>query len=64
MCIKIYSLDGFLNTLAIGNLATKKEFEKADTTKVSIFEELKPGATILLKEGSFVLNEDLDPEAT
>lgn len=43
------------------HLATLEEFSSADRCTGSIFEALEPGEGVLLQEGLFVLDLDLDP---
>ena len=43
-----------------GHLASIKEFDLADRCVGSVFESLEPGEGVILDEGLFVLDEDLD----
>ncbi len=56
---QILSDNGFLN-FSTGALASREEYGTADRCVGSIFEALRPGESIQLKEGYFVLNDDLD----
>jgi hypothetical protein len=59
MATKIFIKDGALNFNA-GDLATIKDYETADRCVGSIFEALKEGEEIELKEGVFALDDELD----
>ncbi len=41
-------------------LATKEHFELSDRCQGSIFEALSPGVIVMLVDGFYLLNEDLD----
>lgn len=56
---KIYSDNGFLN-FSTGRLATQEEYELGDRCTGSIFEALQPGESVVLQEGIFELDKDLD----
>lgn len=62
MPTEIYSDNGFLNMGGMGCLATLEEFDSAPRDIGSIFEVLKEGESVRLKEGVFLLNGDLDPQ--
>lgn len=57
--MKILNREGFLNFVE-GQLASVRDFNLADRCTGSIFESLNPGETVDLREGSFLLDEDLD----
>lgn len=56
---QILSENGFLN-FSTGALASREEYETVDRCVGSIFEALRPSENVQLKEGYFILNDDLD----
>lgn len=56
---KIFSLDGFLN-FSHGKLASVEEYKSEPRDVGTIFEALEEGDKVVLQEGIFVLDKDLD----
>jgi hypothetical protein len=56
---QIFNDNGFLN-FSIGTLANVDDYETSDRCEGSIFESLEPGETVVLSEGEFKIDEDLD----
>lgn len=58
----IYAHDLHLEEADNDRLATADEYMLADRCVGSIFEGLEPGQTVVLAEGEYVLDKDLDIE--
>jgi hypothetical protein len=56
---RIFWLEGYLSFHG-DTLATKQQYELADRCVGSVFEALNPKELILLEEGQFLLDPDLD----
>ena len=59
--VSIYVKDGCLCFNGV-NLASVDDYLSSDRSIGSVFESLSVGEQVLLKEGKFVLDEDLDPQ--